>query len=279
MIRLTLRQDEGRINVQEFSKEDILVGRSEEADVRLDNESVSRRHARIIKKPEGWKVADLGAPNGVFLQRGGVPPAIRIIVEDIRSGDVVCIEKYKITFEMVEGDALRADVPADVNDRPNFGPEGFTRVTTLPKFLKPDLSNVKTEPPKVDTSGAHLDALMALSGATVSRLSRHDAPTTTHKPVLDILEPNAGKARRIVMGNAPVQFGSDVQCDVRITGLTVPRYLATVELSGEKAILRRVSTGLLGPKVTVEGRQVKVAELDTGQSAQVGPVRITFLLG
>lgn len=279
MIRLTLKQEDGRTSVQEFAKEDVLLGRSEEADVRLESDSVSRRHARLLKKADGWKVTDLGAANGVFVQRGGLPPAQRVIVEDITSGDVLCIEKFRILFEQVDGDALRAAPSGATDLRADLVPENFTRVTTLPKFIRPDLGDLGSQGAADPTSGAHLNALLALSGPPASRLSRTGTPPQSRKPVLDIIEPNAAQARRLVLGAVPVSFGSDPQCEVRIQGMTVPRYLATVELAGDKALLRRLSSGIMGPRVTVEGKPVKDAELESGQSAQVGPVRITFLKG
>lgn len=45
-----------------------IVGRSPEAQVRLLEEGVSRKHARIIRSPEGkFEVTDLGSTNGTYL--------------------------------------------------------------------------------------------------------------------------------------------------------------------------------------------------------------------
>ncbi len=45
----------------------ILVGRSPECTLVLDDEFSSGRHARIFARPEGWFVEDLGSRNGTFL--------------------------------------------------------------------------------------------------------------------------------------------------------------------------------------------------------------------
>ena len=48
--------------------EEIIVGRSPEAHVRLLEEGVSRRHARIVRSPEGkFELSDLGSTNGTYL--------------------------------------------------------------------------------------------------------------------------------------------------------------------------------------------------------------------
>ena len=45
-----------------------LLGRSQDADVRLDVDGVSRRHARIVKSgPVALSIVDLGAKNGTFV--------------------------------------------------------------------------------------------------------------------------------------------------------------------------------------------------------------------
>lgn len=45
----------------------ILVGRGDENDIRIQDHSVSRRHARIQPMDDGFYVADLGSTNGTFV--------------------------------------------------------------------------------------------------------------------------------------------------------------------------------------------------------------------
>lgn len=44
--------------------ETMVVGRSRECDVKVDDPNVSRRHAELRRSPEGWTVVDLGSTNG-----------------------------------------------------------------------------------------------------------------------------------------------------------------------------------------------------------------------
>ncbi|MGZ6097481.1 MAG: PAS domain S-box protein [Myxococcaceae bacterium] len=51
-----------------LSADEAIVGRSPEAQVRLMEEGVSRRHARILRSPEGkFELGDLGSTNGTYL--------------------------------------------------------------------------------------------------------------------------------------------------------------------------------------------------------------------
>ncbi|WP_404386381.1 FHA domain-containing protein [Knoellia locipacati] len=45
----------------------ILIGRSPESALVLEDDFASGRHARIYKGPEGWVVEDLGSTNGTFI--------------------------------------------------------------------------------------------------------------------------------------------------------------------------------------------------------------------
>jgi len=60
--------------------EPIVIGRGPEAALRLDDDYVSTRHARIATNGEQWFVEDLGSTNGTYLgsQRVTSPTAIDV---------------------------------------------------------------------------------------------------------------------------------------------------------------------------------------------------------
>jgi hypothetical protein len=49
-----------------------VVGRDQECDAVLDDDRVSRRHARLTPGPAGWSIVDLGSKNGTLVD--GMPP-------------------------------------------------------------------------------------------------------------------------------------------------------------------------------------------------------------
>ncbi len=51
----------------DIEKEGIVIGRSEDADIPLDDQSVSRKHARITKQGKDFLLTDLGSTNGTYL--------------------------------------------------------------------------------------------------------------------------------------------------------------------------------------------------------------------
>jgi DNA-binding NtrC family response regulator len=52
----------------------LVIGRGEDADVRLVADGVSRRHAVLRVEPEGFTVEDLGSSNGTLVRGQPVPP-------------------------------------------------------------------------------------------------------------------------------------------------------------------------------------------------------------
>ncbi len=46
---------------------DLLVGRGEESDIRIQDNSVSRKHVRVEPTLDGYSVCDLGSTNGTFV--------------------------------------------------------------------------------------------------------------------------------------------------------------------------------------------------------------------
>jgi len=55
-----------------LSSQPILIGRGTDAAIRLDDDYVSTRHARVASNGEQWFVEDLGSTNGPFLGQARV---------------------------------------------------------------------------------------------------------------------------------------------------------------------------------------------------------------
>ncbi|WP_224243031.1 PAS domain S-box protein [Hyalangium gracile] len=59
-----------------------VLGRGSDADIRIDDHGVSRRHARIVRTPEGsCHVTDLGSTNGTYLN------GVSVTSTELREGD------------------------------------------------------------------------------------------------------------------------------------------------------------------------------------------------
>lgn len=89
--------DFGRVFLLE--KPEMVLGRSDEADIQVDDEKVSRKHLKLcmVKNHKGEsraKVVDLNSKNGIFVN------GIRTFEEDLRSGDKIKVGDTILKFEI-----------------------------------------------------------------------------------------------------------------------------------------------------------------------------------
>jgi hypothetical protein len=69
-----------------------LIGRSPECDIFLDDVTVSRKHAVVMRSDREFTIEDQGSLNGTFVNR------TRIESARLEDGDEVQIGKYRLTF-------------------------------------------------------------------------------------------------------------------------------------------------------------------------------------
>jgi pSer/pThr/pTyr-binding forkhead associated (FHA) protein len=94
--------DGGRVRVVALSKEWTRVGRSLAADVRFDDPTVSRRHALIVRQPDGVRVLDDRSLNGVFVN------GERVEWRALRDGDEIVVGRYRLQYLHLTAEALAA---------------------------------------------------------------------------------------------------------------------------------------------------------------------------
>jgi hypothetical protein len=90
---LVIRAGGGRVG-ESFAvdRERMSIGRRPEAEVFLDDVTVSRDHALLIRRGEAFYLDDMGSLNGTYVNRS------RIESQRLEEGDEVQIGKYKLTF-------------------------------------------------------------------------------------------------------------------------------------------------------------------------------------
>jgi diguanylate cyclase (GGDEF)-like protein len=92
----------------------LVVGRDEESDLRIDEPSVSRRHARIQPAVDGCYVVDLESTNGTFVNNQ------RISKTRLRNGDSVRIGSS--LFRFLDGEDIEAAYHEEMQRLANLDP-------------------------------------------------------------------------------------------------------------------------------------------------------------
>jgi pSer/pThr/pTyr-binding forkhead associated (FHA) protein len=72
--------------------ERLTIGRSPEAEIFLDDVTVSRNHALLVRRRDGLYIDDLGSLNGTYVNRR------RIESHRLQNGDELQVGKYKLTY-------------------------------------------------------------------------------------------------------------------------------------------------------------------------------------
>lgn len=144
-MQVEVQDPEGHVKRASLTTPRAVIGRSSEAQVLLESQSVSRKHAELYKDPfDRWWVRDLGSRNGTYVNGRKVSERV------VHGGDVIQIEDFTLTLRTpsltVEQSTHRTTVNltlADARDQ---------NVRSLSDFEKPRLD------------AAHLSRLAELSG-------------------------------------------------------------------------------------------------------------------
>ena len=76
-----------------LDQDTLTIGRSPDCDIFLDDITVSRRHALLVRRGSGYAIEDQGSLNGTFVNRRRAES-----MQQLEDGDEVQIGKYKLTF-------------------------------------------------------------------------------------------------------------------------------------------------------------------------------------
>jgi pSer/pThr/pTyr-binding forkhead associated (FHA) protein len=90
---LVVRSGGGRAGESFTIDEDRMsIGRTPDASIFLDDVTVSRNHALIVRRQDGYYIDDLGSLNGTYVNRR------RIESHKLSDGDEIQIGKYKLSY-------------------------------------------------------------------------------------------------------------------------------------------------------------------------------------
>ncbi len=152
-----------------------LLGRHPECDIQIVDAQVSKRHARILRTPSGFRVEDLGSRNGVVVN--GVPVSSEA---PLAANDVLCLGDQAFLF------APSFDVLPEAEGRAVLlvDDEAATQASTGQREALPD----------------HASSFLL---AALAQLSREQAPEAILPELLRLL------SRRIPFDGAAVLVKSD----------------------------------------------------------------------
>jgi FHA domain-containing protein/zinc ribbon family protein len=101
-------EEGGELRTVALAREWTRIGRSLAADVRFDDPTVSRRHALIVRQPDGVRVLDDRSLNGVFVN------GQRVEGKMLNDGDEIIVGRYRLSY-------LNVAIPDSAQQHPTLG--------------------------------------------------------------------------------------------------------------------------------------------------------------
>ena len=90
--RYLLIEDEDDSRLLPLEAGVLRIGRSLNADLRLEDQTVSRRHAIVVQRPGGHRVLDDRSANGILVN------GVRVEQADLSDGDVIVVGRIALRY-------------------------------------------------------------------------------------------------------------------------------------------------------------------------------------
>jgi phosphoserine phosphatase RsbU/P len=139
MLSIDIRAKEGpasHVTVGGGSQ-NVVIGRTRDAQIPLDSNTISRRHAEMMRDPFGrWWIRDLGSRNGTHVN------GVRVAEAVVKPGDLIQLGEYSLSLSAVEDTRVSTPVPTGTTLSESVplvdGPIG--KITSLKEFATPRLA-------------------------------------------------------------------------------------------------------------------------------------------
>ncbi|MEO0475633.1 MAG: SpoIIE family protein phosphatase [Planctomycetota bacterium] len=87
---IEIKDEQGQLTRVELTGEELVIGRSSSADLRLNRPTVSRKHARLSLANGAWTITDLDSTSGTSLNDRPIKQS------EIKPGDVLRISRFEL---------------------------------------------------------------------------------------------------------------------------------------------------------------------------------------
>jgi serine phosphatase RsbU (regulator of sigma subunit)/pSer/pThr/pTyr-binding forkhead associated (FHA) protein len=207
-----------------LTRERVTIGRSRDSDIFLPDQWLSRNHAAIEHRPDGYFVNDLSSKNGTLLNGEPLQEWRRL-----RPGDIITLGEHTLTFSPDTTEEEEEEEPE---------PEG-TRV-----FSVRELSDISTRPAIDPVDLQRQNRVLAILSKAASELVVHRPLTELFDLVLDLLFEAVAAERGAIL----LLEGSDRELVIKASTSRQGEPLSRISRSiARRAIEERVS--LLIPNV------------------------------
>lgn len=184
---------DGRTERFDLEGDEVTIGRLPENDLVIPHRSVSRHHARLVRRDDGWRVEDLGSLNGTRVNRSDD------LDRPLRNGDTIHLYDFALRF--VDGPTTAVRLVEDLGE----DPEDSTRTMVRDPA---DFGSLASRPGR-DTGPAgrvtvdRLQRVVALVSGISEAIVRSESLEATFERVLEVVFRHLPVDRGLIMVRDP----------------------------------------------------------------------------
>ena len=130
MLTIELKFNDAVLKTIETDKEVITIGRNVKNDIQIDNLSVSKQHARIVKHQGHYFIEDMKSTNGTYLNEK------KIAKKKLANNDVITIGKHTL-LAILEKQPVESSQQDMINDTMMLTTEKHKQMLQKQKKIKP----------------------------------------------------------------------------------------------------------------------------------------------
>ncbi|MDB4930463.1 MAG: hypothetical protein JWM10_2947, partial [Myxococcaceae bacterium] len=244
MLKLVISDDEGKTMVIPLTRDELTIGRKDGNSIRLTERNVSRRHARIVKRSEGFFLEDLASYNGIVINGARLAEA-----KPMRGGDQILIGDYKL--QVVE----------EAGAQPTPPPPAPPPVAS--EHAAPLLAATPSTPPLNGAPG-----LAALNDPLAPAVPSGPVPEHIRGMRVVFLAP-AGVPAPVMLDRLPMILGRSESADIALAFSSISREHARLFVEDDKLFIEDMGSS---NGVQVNGEKHRKSELAAGDMVQLGVV-------
>ncbi len=130
MLTIELKFNNAVLKTIETDKEIITIGRKIKNDIQIDNLSVSKQHARIVKHQGNYLIEDMQSTNGTYLNEK------KITKQKLTNNDIITIGKHTLQA-ILDKKPVESSQQDMINDTMMLTTEKHKQMLQKQKKIKP----------------------------------------------------------------------------------------------------------------------------------------------
>ena len=273
MYKLIIEDDEGKTTEVPIIRDEITVGRKEGNTIRLTEQNVSRRHAKITREPKGLFIEDLQSYNGSKVNGDRIQGKVAL-----GDGDRVQIGDYQVSVKLDKAKTQNSAPGAQTTPVGRAEPTlvsagaGPSAAATLPQPVQAPVVKIPDKPARlivVSTNFARQEFPLEKTTVVIGRTDDNDV-VLNHRSI------SRHHAKIVREGDKFLIVDMQSANGVRVNG---DEYGKSELRKGDKIDLGHVRLVFVPPKQDIPKEQIDAMIVDREQrGTPVVPIVLTLIL-